>query len=273
MRSHVRLVSWRILTGERQSRLPYYAFVSLAPTPADTVAESEFPALNDPAAVPPVSCVSWIYRHHTPLARVQKLSHSFMSRGLPGSPTKLSSSLPPAHRKSWYVERSDIDGASPESFHATAIVPPAVKVAPAAGVVNSTSAKAKGAEAAKSSRQLRSMVGANLVQASVTEAIQFGNDSSPHSPVIRRGRNVEMMFVGAICRGRRDSRSENMTAAAACSCIGWRMRHASQGSTSNSKFTQISSHFRSIQQQNLVGIISSDFNIRLRLCALIYYFN
>lgn len=51
-------------------------------------------------------------------------------------------SLPPAQRKSEYVEKSDIDGATPESCHVTVIAPPPVNVAPAAGLVNLTSAEA-----------------------------------------------------------------------------------------------------------------------------------
>lgn len=54
----------------------------------------------------------------------------------------VSASLPPAHKKSEYVEKSDIDGATPESCHVIVIAPPPVSVAPAAGLVNSTSAEA-----------------------------------------------------------------------------------------------------------------------------------
>lgn len=50
------------------------------------------------------------------------------------------SSLPPAHKKSWYDVRSEIEGASPESAHAALIEPPPEKVSPPAGLVNLMSA-------------------------------------------------------------------------------------------------------------------------------------
>ncbi len=49
-------------------------------------------------------------------------------------------SFPPAQRNSWYVVRSDIDGASPESSHSTCSTVPPAMLAPAAGLVNLTSA-------------------------------------------------------------------------------------------------------------------------------------
>lgn len=63
--------------------------------------------------------------------------------------TKLVASFPPAHRNSWYVKRSLIGGEVPDSFHATFRTCPPASVAPAEGVVNSTSANAWGATAAR----------------------------------------------------------------------------------------------------------------------------
>jgi hypothetical protein len=56
------------------------------------------------------------------------------------------------------VARSDIDGASPESFHSIVIDPPPGKDAPALGLVNWTSARAVERRAARSERGDRRMV-------------------------------------------------------------------------------------------------------------------
>lgn len=74
--------------------------------------------------------------------------------------TNVSGSLPPAHKKSWYVVRSEIEGATPESVHAALIEPPPVKVAPPAGLVNLMSACTEGTMAVRrTERVTRRIVG------------------------------------------------------------------------------------------------------------------
>jgi hypothetical protein len=66
--------------------------------------------------------------------------------------------------------RSDIDGAFPESFHSTLIEPPPVNFAPAAGLVNSTSARAKGVIAASNARS-RNCIAKNTILVCKVDAI------------------------------------------------------------------------------------------------------
>ena len=51
-------------------------------------------------------------------------------------------SFPPATKKSWYDEKVVINGAVPDSLNVTVMAPAGID-APAAGVTNSTSARAK----------------------------------------------------------------------------------------------------------------------------------
>lgn len=55
-----------------------------------------------------------------------------------------------------------MDGALPESFHSTEKAPPAGNDAPAAGVVNCTSARAKGASAARRDNRSKRMIVENV---------------------------------------------------------------------------------------------------------------
>lgn len=70
----------------------------------------------------------------------------------------LASSFPPAIRNNWYDEKVDIAGEVPDSFHLTDIVPPPGSDAPAAGVVNSTSARASEASVPNSERSCSLMM-------------------------------------------------------------------------------------------------------------------
>jgi hypothetical protein len=58
-------------------------------------------------------------------------------------------SFPPAQRNSWYVVRSAIDGATPESVHVICKDPPPTNDLPATGLENLTSAKAVERRAAR----------------------------------------------------------------------------------------------------------------------------
>jgi hypothetical protein len=81
-----------------------------------------------------------------------------MARGPISGHTIEAASLPPAQRNNWYVVRSEIDGATPESVHVIDSVPPPVYEWPATGVENLTSANVVETRAARRGRGERRMV-------------------------------------------------------------------------------------------------------------------
>jgi hypothetical protein len=74
--------------------------------------------------------------------------------------------LDPENRNSWYEERSEIDGAIPESAHVTVKAVPPAMLAPAAGTEKATSAQTKEADASTAAMALdRRMIAACTLSA------------------------------------------------------------------------------------------------------------